>query len=113
MPSANTKNSNKKSAEERLEDKAQERNLDIRTALNDAQAFLLGRQTVESFKALTYEELLDDQIERISGSPFNNRPNELERIDRMEQRVLAAIAEVSSRPPEDFVLPDEEEDVNT
>jgi hypothetical protein len=66
----------------------------LRGALNDAYAFVLGQQSVRSFAAYTFEDALDAQIERIDGTSTAIRPNELERVERIREKVVAAAAEV-------------------
>lgn len=81
--------------------------------LNQSLGAVQGRQTTESFFALTYEELADQQIERISGQGTATRPNELERVNRVEQDLLNAVAQIRNIPPEQFLLSDSTRDVNT
>ena len=92
---------------------SQDVNFELRRVLNDGYAFVLGRQATQAFGALTYEELADRQIDRIEGGGTLLRPNELERIDRMEQDLLDLVEQVRSIPPERFILRDPERDVNT
>ncbi len=88
-------------------------NLDIRRDLSDAFAFVQGQQNVQSFAALTPEELYDQQIERIEGADTDTRPNELHRIDKLENSILKTVEKVKALPPEAFIDPDETTDVNT
>lgn len=92
---------------------SQDVNFELRRALNDGYAFVLGRQATQTFGAYTYEELADAQIDRIEGKGTDLRPNELERVDRMERDILDLVEQVRSIPPERFVLRDPERDVNT
>jgi hypothetical protein len=91
----------------------QDQNLKEREALNDAYAALLGQQTTQSFVAFTFEEAMDAQIEAIEGKATTRRPNELGRVDAIEQRAIAAVATLKTIPPEKFVQPDATRDVNT
>jgi hypothetical protein len=96
------------------DDKKQEAlNFEVRRSLNDAYSFVLGQQNVETFAALTPEECFDQEIERISGADTSTRPNELHRIDRLENGLLDTIAKVKALPPEVFLEPNETTDVNT
>lgn len=88
-------------------------NEELRRVLNQSLGAVQGRQTTESFFALTYEELADQQIERISGQGTATRPNELERVNRVEQDLLNAVAQIRNIPPEQFLLSDSTRDVNT
>lgn len=81
--------------------------------LNQAVGAVQGRQVAESFFAVTYEELADQQIERIEGKGTTTRPNELERLDKIESDLLNAISQIRDIPPENFILADQTRDVNT
>lgn len=95
------------------DEKQQALNLELRQDIGNAYASVKGSELSKSFASITYEELLDQQIERISGQSFDQRPNEMERIDKTEQRLLAAIEKVRALPPEVFRRPDPNKDVNT
>jgi hypothetical protein len=91
----------------------QSQNLLIREHLNNAYAAVEGQKAVQSFSAFTFEDALDQQIERIAGASTDTRPNELDRVSRVESDVVAAVAQVKALPPNAFVEPDDERDVNT
>lgn len=91
----------------------QEQNLELRRAINDAYAFVEGQKLVQSFSAVTFEELLDQQIERIEGASSTKRPNELDRIDKIEQDVIAAVDKIKKLPDDAFKKTPEENGVNT
>lgn len=88
-------------------------NFELRRVLSNAYSFVQGQQATQSFSALTYEELANDQIERIEGPGTVLRPNEIDRIDHMEQELLNLVEQVRTIPPENFLLSDPEKDVNT
>lgn len=92
---------------------SQDKNLNIRKALNDAYAFVEGSKSVQSFSAFTVEEAHDQFIERVEGKGTTLRPNLLGRIDRVLERVRAVVTEVKAQPPEAFRVPDPESNVNT
>jgi hypothetical protein len=85
----------------------------LRRSLSHAYAALLGDQTSQSFAAFTLEEALDAQIERIEGKASALRPNLLDRIKRIENETLQAVAQIKPMEPEKFVEPNPETDVNT
>ncbi len=87
--------------------------IELRRVINDAYAFVVGRQATQTFGAVTYEELADQQIERIEGTGTVLRPNELSRIDKVEQDLKNMIAQIRDIPPERFVLSNPDRDVNT
>jgi hypothetical protein len=96
-----------------VNDTSQSRNLKEREALNNAYAALVGQQLIQSFNAFTFEEALDAQIEAIEGKSASRRPNLLERLDKIEQDTLSAIASLKDIPPEKFIDPSNDDDVNT
>lgn len=108
MPSVDSPSQKSNSESESLD-----LNTELRRVLNNAIGAVQGRQTSESFFAITYEELADAQIERISGKGTTTRPNELERVDKIEQEMLALVQQVRNIPPDKFILSDSATDVNT
>lgn len=101
------------SQEENRERDALDQNFELRRILGNSYNFVQGQQTSQSFSAITYEELADKQIERIEGAGSPGRPNELDRLTRMEQELTELVAHVRNLPPEDFLLKDPDRDVNT
>ncbi len=93
--------------------KLQAQNLELRKALNDAYASIEGGKSVQSFSALTFEDLADAQIQRISGPDTEARPNELNRVKRTLNNVIQAVAKIKAMPPESFAKQDPARDVNT
>lgn len=92
---------------------SQERTTRQREALSHAYAALVGQQSIQGWTAFTFEEAMDAQVERIEGKSTDKRPNELARVDRIEQECLAAIAALRDTPPEQFLEPSPDQDVNT
>jgi hypothetical protein len=93
--------------------KDQQQNLREREAINDAYSALLGQQNIQTWAAFTFEEAVDAQIEAIEGKSTDKRPNQQERVDRIEQSVLQAIKTLKDTPPEQFTEHDPSTDVNT
>ena len=91
----------------------QERNLKLREALSNAYAALLGDQTTKSFSSFTFEEALNNQIERIEGAGTQLRPNLLAKVDRVENNMLQAIEQLKSLDPSSFIESNPDTDVNT
>jgi hypothetical protein len=91
----------------------QSQNLTLRTALNDAYAAVNGNKAVQSFSALTFEDLADQQIQRISGTDTQTRPNELHRVQNILTNLTQAVAQIKALPPESFADQDPNRDVNT
>jgi hypothetical protein len=94
-------------------DAKQLRNIRQRESLSNAYAALLGEQNIQSFTAFTFEEGMDALIEDIEGEDSEIHPNQLKRVERIRGNLLKAVAEIREIKPEEFVLKNEEEDVNT
>lgn len=93
--------------------KLQSENLELRKALNDAYAALEGQKSLQSFASFTFEDALDQQVQRIEGAATLARPNELDRVQRVLRNVLSAVAAVRSRPDDAFVDPSSSRASNT
>jgi hypothetical protein len=91
----------------------QAQNLELRKALNDAYAAVEGSKAVQSFNALTFEDLADQQIQRIAGADSQNRPNDLNRVQQILNNVVSAATKIKSMPADAFADQDESRDVNT
>ena len=98
---------------EKQEAKKQQQSLEIRRALNDAYAFIEGLKLTQSFSAVTFEELMDEQIERIEGVSKISKPNELDRINKMELDLISAVEKVKKMPNDAFKKNRDEKNVNT
>jgi len=94
-------------------DKDQDKLDEIREDIERAYAFVEGQKATQSFYAITPEECFDRFIERIEGKDTESRPNVINRITKIKNRVLAAIEKIKSLPPDAFKAPDPESDVNT
>lgn len=88
-------------------------NFQLRQVINQSLGAVQGRQTSESFAAITYDELADQQIARITGPGTTTRPNELERINKIASDMLNAVAQIRNISPEKFILSNVSQDVNT
>jgi len=88
-------------------------NFELRQNINDAYAFVEGAKTTQTFASLTYEDLLDQQIQWLTGPDTDSRPNVLHRIANIKERTLQTVEKIKSLPPEFFVRRDETDSVNT
>lgn len=91
----------------------QDLNIELRRVLNDAYGFVVGQQATQAFGAVTYEQLADQEIERIVGAGTSLRPNEIDRIQKMEQDLTSMIQQIRDIPPERFILANQDSAVNT
>lgn len=100
------------------QEQAQERSkqslqMKMRRALDDAYGALEGQKCIQTFSAFSFEEALDNQIERIAGASTRLRPNELDRVARTKSSVLEAVDAIKQVPPEAFMSEVPSRDVNT
>jgi len=93
--------------------KADDLSFELRQNINDAYAFVEGAKSTQTFATVTFEDLMDQQIERLVGKDTESRPNPLHRIDKVEQRLKSTIEQIKKVPPEAFRLRDERDAVNT
>lgn len=91
----------------------QEQNFQLRVAISDAYAAIDSARTTQTFAAITFEDLLDQQIERISGASTQQRPNALDRVTQIVNSVMDAVSQLKNLPPEQFQQADDTRDVNT
>ena len=86
----------------------------LRRAVNNAYAFVRGRETASSFLAITFEDLASAQVERLSGKGANaTRPNEIDRIKKVEGDIVAAAEQIKKIPPDAFNADSVGTNVNT
>lgn len=100
-------------ADENESQTLQQFNIKQRRALNNAYAAIAAQQNVTMFSAFTFEEAVDQQVERIEGKGTRVRPNAIERVNRIEAELLQSVDQLKKVPPDRFVERDPEEDVNT
>ena len=99
--------------QELQEQKQQRDNIKLRTALNASYAVLEGSKYTNSVLAFSFEEAVDQQIQRLEGPGTSLRPAEIERVDQIEQQLLKAVEEIKQIPPELFLSRLQSRDVNT
>jgi len=86
---------------------------ELRQNVNDAYAFVEGQKSNQTFASLTFEDLMDQQIERLVGKDTDARPNVLHKVDRIEQKIVSAVAQIKKLPPEFFKVQTSNENANT
>lgn len=92
---------------------SQQYNLELRTSLSDAYAAVEGNKNTQSFFAVTFEEVAQRQITRLTTSPTPNRPSPPQAIQNVLNNVMAAVAKIQAQPPASFADPDPTQDVNS
>lgn len=112
MPTSakSTTNPSKKNAED---DKRQQQADEYREVIANAYTYVEAQKSVQSFAALTPEDLMDRFIERIEGKDTQARPNVLNRIAKIKRDVEATAAKVKALPESAFRRPSSATDVNT
>ena len=103
-------NTNTKSADTQ---NADDLNQQLRQDINDAYAFVEGSKTTQTFASLTFEDLLDAQIQRLTGPDTPQRPNPLNRIAAISARTVDAVAKIKQLPPDFFNQRDTTDSANT
>jgi len=98
---------------ESAQEEQQAQNLQLREALNNAYGFIEGQKTTQTFSAVTFEELVDQQINRLVGPDTESRPNVFNRITKIKNDLLQAVAQIKQLPAESFVDPSTIQNVNT
>jgi len=93
--------------------KGDELNFELRKNINDAYAFVEGSKSTQTFATVTFEDLMDQQIERLVGKDTAARPNPYHRIEKIEQAMKSTVAKIKSLPADAFVLRDKNDSVNT
>jgi CRISPR/Cas system CSM-associated protein Csm2 small subunit len=90
----------------------QEQNLQLREALNNAYGFIEGQRSIQTFSTVTFEELMDQQIERLVGADTDSRPNAFNRITKIKESVVKAVQKIKELPDNAFAESDPDTDVN-
>jgi hypothetical protein len=91
----------------------QDLSLQLRVAVNNAYAYVKGQESTQSFLAVTFEDLAAAQVQRLSGKGTTTRPNFIDRIKKVEADIVSAAKQIKQLPPEAFLPPDDQRDVNT
>ena len=87
--------------------------LSLRRAVNNAYAFVRGRETAQSFSCVTFEDLAAQQVERLNGKESATRSNEIHQIQKVKEAIISAVNCIENLPPDAFRIADEKKDVNT
>lgn len=88
-------------------------NFELRQNINDAYAFVESSKNTQTLATVTFEDLMDQQIERLSGKDTEARPNPLNRIKKVETQIKAIIAQIKKLPDNAFRVRDTRDSVNT
>jgi hypothetical protein len=91
----------------------QQQNLNLRQALSDAYAAVESDKLTQSFSAVTFEDLANQQIQAISGPDTPTRPNELNQVKNILTNLTQAVQQIQAMPANAFEEPDSTRDVNS
>lgn len=86
----------------------EKKGLPARVDISNAYAFIKGSETQDSLAAITFEEMLQAQVDRLEGK--NGGRSSIERINEIESR-LDAVVEQAKEQEESNV--DAQDNVNT
>lgn len=92
---------------------AREQLRDFRRVVADAVGELRSAEVRDTYAALSLEELVDQNIERLEGSGDPTSPSRLERVRKLRDELAAKIDAMKETPPEFFRRADVDGDVNT
>jgi hypothetical protein len=84
------------------QDADQAKSDELKRSVASAYAFVVGQETTESFAAVTFEELLTQQINRISEKGTDIRPNVLDRIAKVKNDIITAATTIKNLPSDFF-----------
>lgn len=87
--------------------------LQYRIVLANAYGFVQGQQSVQSFSALTFEQLAAAQVDRLTGKGSPGRPNALQRVQKVVNDLTSMAGQIKATDPSAFLAPDGDKDVNT
>lgn len=76
--------------------------LQLRQTISDAYAFVRSREVSSSFSAVTFEDLAQQQLERLSGNGTPTRPSYAARVEGVANAVRAAAEKIKSLPADAF-----------
>lgn len=79
---------------------------DLRSDLGAAYAALEGQKATQAFSTFTFEEALTAQMERIAGASTKMRPNELDRVTAIREKLLSAVSSAKALSADKFASED-------
>ncbi|MFH1918438.1 MAG: hypothetical protein ABIP48_00930 [Planctomycetota bacterium] len=87
--------------------------LKLRTAINDAYAFVLSQELNAGIGAIDFDTLLQQELAHLKEGSISGRMSRKEELKALETRVHDAIAEIKKLEPGAFSSQGDEEAVNT
>lgn len=105
---ADAKKTDAKTAQKKL-------NLAMRDIIGEAYAFVRGREFTKQMANVTYEQLIDEAIDHIEGTPGKVplRPTLLDRISKIKTKIEGAVNTVKSKSINYWALDNQDSNVNT
>jgi hypothetical protein len=74
-------------------------NTNIRVSVDNAYGFIKGMETTTSFYAVTFEEMVQQQMDRLTGNNLGGR-SAIERMTKIRNELTGAIQAIKSIPPD-------------
>lgn len=87
--------------------------LQLRSVVSTAQAFITGKELVQSLSAITFEDLAAAQIDRLTGKGTGTRSNVVTRTKKVYSDLYALVGQMKGLDVESFPEADPSKDVNT
>lgn len=80
--------------------------IELRRILGDAYSFVRGSQFTQTVANITFEELIDQAIQRIEGTDNRSlvRCTKLDRVKKIKEEVISAVTTAKSKPPEQWII---------
>lgn len=90
-------------------------NLAMRDIIGSAYGFVRGREYTKQMANVTYEQLIDEAIDHIEGTPGKAtlRPTLLARIAKIKSEIEGAVKTVKSKSVNYWALDNQDSNVNT
>ena len=73
----------------------------LRVSVNNAYGFLKGMENVASFYAVTFEEMVQRQNDRLTGKNAGGR-SEAERLKKMRDDLVGTVSTIKNIPQDQF-----------
>jgi hypothetical protein len=81
----------------------------LRTALNDAYAFVQATEFTYGLSSITMDVLLQEELSRLDEGEVGKMPTVKAKLKDLENKVHTALEEIKKTDPQDFELIDEQE----
>lgn len=73
----------------------------LRVSVNNAYGFLKGNESLTSFRSVTFEEMVQRQLDRLTGKNAAGR-SETERLKKMRDDLVGTVTTIKNIPQDQF-----------